>query len=413
MSVAERSGLALAANVLGVGALFLPWTVTASFGPAALIGWGYHLLAGGLLVATLANLASAGGTGGGAVGLIGTALGELPGKVIRACYVIGITAGQAVVSLVAAGFAVQALGLATAGNAARATAWIAAGLLAMSAALAWRQLTVAALVLLGVEVVLLAATVLVAATAKEVASAGPTLSASTIGGAVAIQCFAVVGWESAARPAATRPASEAGRARWLGPLGGVFVVGLLYGSVLVAARTMATDHAAPGLALPVLSGSGAGRAVAAAMALVAGLFCARNIRTAAVLAMGLADAELRPRALVATAAALAAVATVGVALVGTGRLTATAVLTVPNAMACAVFLLAGVAAMTAGRQRLLAGMAVVAYLPVVGFLGALAFVPPAAGASSALPRLRRGWRQRMGNQPEPGATGGFAEMDGE
>jgi hypothetical protein len=156
---------------------------------------------------------------------------------------------------------------------------------------------------------------------------------------------------------------------------------VLYGAALLAAPSAGADRTVAGLALPDVSTGAPGRVVAGAMAVVAAVFCARNVRTAARLAAG-------PRRPTAAAVVVGGVAAVAVALVCGGRLTATDVLAVPNAMACAVFLTAATAVVvvTDGWRRLLGVAAVAGYLPLVPFLGVAVCVPLAVLAVVGLGR---------------------------
>jgi hypothetical protein len=417
-----RSGLLLAANVLGVGALFLPWTARAAHGGAALWGWGYQVVAGALLVAALTAVSKAPGAEGGGTSLIGRALGQPYGRAIRVCYVLGVTAGQVVVALVAAGFLHQVAGPAAGGSGTwGGVGWMAAAVLAAGVVLTPFSRGVPGVLLFALVVLALPAAVLLGGEAGAGPQGAPAAAAASpvpvgdVGRAAALQFFVVVGWESASRLAPTT-----GRRRLLGPLSGVALVGLLYAAVLLATPHLGTEQVAGALALPDLGGSAAGRAVAGALGLLAAYFCVRNIRTAALLAAGLlaearggasgrasggtsgrasggtsggredrrhatgeatreggqdgqaangqaangpaaaAPAASAPAAGAALAAAgPGAVAVAGVALVLAGRLTPTDVLAVPNSMAWAVFVTAAVAAAAAGRGRR-RGLAVVA-----------------------------------------------------
>lgn len=337
-----RSGLTLAVNVLGVGALFLPWTASADFGSAALLAWGWHVLAG--LVLVVALLAT--GAGGGVVALIGSAFGDGAARAINACYVVGITAGQVVVALVAGDYLAQALGVGGG-----AVSWLAIGVLAVSAAVAGGRWTVASL---PIFVLVVLALVVVPLSAS---GGGPGIAVppGSVGAAAVLQCFAVVGWESAARQ---------GDRRRVGPVLGVLAVGVLYGGALLVAPSVAVHRDAAGLVLPALSG-GVGRVLAGALALVVVVCCLRNIRTVA---------RLGPPPVVP-----AVVAVVGVLLVRAGWFDALTVLAVPNAMACAVFLTGGAASTVGtayrGGRRVLGAAAVLAYLPMVWFLGVAALAP--------------------------------------
>ncbi|MGP8303033.1 hypothetical protein ACTPOK_34870 [Streptomyces inhibens] len=378
-----RSGLSLAVNVLGVGALFLPWTAQAVQGRAALWGWGYHVVAGALLVGALIAVSRAPGAATGAISLIDGVLGRVPGRAVRAFYVLGITAGQVVVALVAGGFLGQALAPGLSRTATEGfIGWVAAGVLVLAVALAPSDRKVADRWVFGAILVLLALALLTGARAAPGTAAGPPVAPIGIAEATALQFFVVVGWEASCRLAPTTV-----KRRWPGPLGGVAAVGILYGAVLWAAPSTGTVPAIAGLALPDLGGNMAGRAVAGGMGVVAAYFCVRNIRTAARLAADLSSRGAPSPRTVATMALAAAVAALaGVALVQGGLLTATDALSVPNAMAWAVFLTAAVAAVVAGERwgRVLGVAAVAAYLPLLPFLGATVLLPLAVLSGAAL-----------------------------
>ncbi|MFD7919443.1 hypothetical protein ACFV3R_09480 [Streptomyces sp. NPDC059740] len=384
-----RSGLRLAVNVLGVGALFLPWTAQAVQGRAALWGWGYHLVAGALLVAALSATSRAPGATAGAVSLTDGVLGRVPGRAVRGFYVLGITAGQVVVALVAAGFLGQALAPALIRAAAHGSPGangvlgaVAAGVLVPAVVLARADRKVAEGRVFAAVLVLLALALLTGMRAVPGPTAGPAVTPTGIAGATALQFFVVVGWEATCRLAPTR-----GGHRWRGPLGGVAAVGILYGAALWAAASSATVPAVAGLALPNLSTSAAGRVVAAGMGVVTAYFCMRNVRTAARLAADLSGrGASAPRAVATAALAVGGAALAGVALVQGGLLTATDALSVPNAMAWAVFLTAALAAVVAGegRGRYLGAAAVVLYLPLLPFLGPAVLLPVAVLAAAAL-----------------------------
>lgn len=378
-----RSGLLLATNVLGVGALFLPWTAQAAYGEGALIGWGYHAVAGALLVAALTAAAGSPGAERGAVHLIDAALGPMLGRAVRTFYVIGVTVGQVVVSLVAAAFLGQALEPFLGRTALEGlVGWTAAGVLAVSVALASSSLKASPLLLCGTGVVLLTAAAALAVRGRPAVPSGHPVTLHTIGAAAALQFFVVVGWESASR---TAPVGA--RHAWRGPLCGVAAIGLLYAGALVVASHVRTVDSVAGLALPDLSFGTAGRGVAAGLGLLTAYFCVRNIRTAAQLAVGLVGGRPEsPRSVVTAAVVLGAVAVAGVAMVRRGSLAATDALAVPNAMAWAVFLSVGTASLIVnrGRGRAVGIAAVAVYLPLLPFLGPAALIPMVVIVASAL-----------------------------
>jgi mannose-6-phosphate isomerase-like protein (cupin superfamily) len=372
-----RAALLLAANVLGVGAFFLPWTARAAYGEAAVAGWLYLVIAGGLLVFALARAAALPGAGQGAAALVGRSLGEPFGRAVRAFYAVGVTAGQVVVALVAAGFLAQAVG--TGG---RAHWWVAALVIAAGtagAATGKRVLAGPSLPLFAAVLALLFASALLSHGGGTVPQVSDTrldwrLSLS----AAVLQLFVVVGWESTP---GVLGAAGARRAR--GPVLGVVLVAVVYTAVLVVAGSVGAVEAAPGLVLPDL-GPGAGRVVSLLVALVAVLFCTRNLSTAAGLAVeALTGAPATVDTLRRSALAVGAVALLGTALVVREWLGATDVLSVPDAMALVVFL--GVSASAAlARRRQDVGMtggvragtvALAAHLPLSFFAGPALALP--------------------------------------
>ena len=175
----------------------------------------------------------------------------------------------------------------------------------------------------------------------------------------------------------------AGARRARGPVLGVVLVAVVYTAVLVVAGSVGAVEAAPGLVLPDL-GPGAGRVVSLLVALVAVLFCTRNLSTAAGLAVeALTGAPATVDTLRRSALAVGAVALLGTALVVREWLGATDVLSVPDAMALVVFL--GVSASAAlARRRQDVGMtggvragtvALAAHLPLSFFAGPALALP--------------------------------------
>ena len=376
----SRTTLQLTANVLGIGALFLPWTAHAAYGEAAVAGWLYVVVAGLLLVLALTAVAARPGADQGAPALTGRSLGEPSGRAVRAFYAIGVSAGQAVVALVAAGFLAQAAG----GDG--ASWWPAALVIAAGTALAASGRRVPArlsMPLFAAVVLLLGAFVLLSrhdgtapAPSETPSGLRPVLLAAVL------QLFVVVGWESTPGVLA-----KTGARRARGPLTAVAVVGAVYAAALLTAGSAATVRAAPGLVLPDL-GPGPGRAVALLAALTAALFCARNLSTAARLGVeALTGApatagDLRRAAPVAGTAAL-----LGAALVTGEWLDATDVLSVPNVMALAVFLAVSASVAVTGtrsRHRGQGVAALAAHLPLSFFAGpALALPLLSLGAFTA------------------------------
>jgi hypothetical protein len=369
--------LPLAANVLGVGALFLPWTAGTADGPAAALGWLYDILAGGLVVVALACASgtdAARRTDGGILALTDIALGSLANHAVRACYAVGVTAGQTVVALVAAGLGLMAFGSApsSASSAIFAAAVLAVAVLVAGAG--WRPPPWLTYPVFG----LILAVLLVAGLTGRGAVAPPDSAVPAnlgrIASAAVLQLFAVVGWESAGRTG-----QDEGRGRIPGLLGGVAIVGLLYGVALYGTRSTIGYTATPGIVLPNLGPGWLARDFALITMLAAALFCARNVRTATELTTGLLGAgpTSTPAVRWTAAVAIGLGAMLGVVLICAMRLPATGVLAVPNAMALTVFLTAGAAsaALTSGWRRWCAVAAFVVYLPLLPFAGPALVLP--------------------------------------
>lgn len=390
-----RSALLLAANVLGVGALFLPWTARAAYGEAAVAGWLYVVIAGGLLVLALTAAATWPGAGQGAAALTGRSLGEPFGRAVRTFYAIGVTAGQAVVALVAAGFLTQA-----AGGSGAASWWMAALVITAGTALAAGGRRVPArlsLPLFTAVVALLGVSVLLSHRDGAVPPASdPGLGWRPALSAAVLQLFVVVGWESTPGvPVKT------GARRARGPLVAVALVGAVYAAALLVAGSATTVRAAPGLVLPDL-GPGVGRAAALLAALTVALFCARNLSTAAGLAVeALTGAPATANALRRSALAVGAAALLGVALVTGRRLDATDVLSVPNAMALAVFLSVSASVAVADRRprhRRQGVAALALHLPLSFFAGPALALPLLSLGTATVRATARTQRHETGSE---------------
>jgi hypothetical protein len=358
--------------VLGVGALFLPWTLGGAHGRAATLGWGYDVLAGALLVVALALATANGRAGQGDGGLLALVRGGLGGDVnraIRACYVVGITAGQAVVALVAAGFGSLAFGI----GGTVPTGLLAASVLAVAVLVAGSGYRVPTWLVYPVFGLILLVTMATGLTGRGAQTGSAGIQPAQVAAAAVGQLFAVVGWESAGRIGRTL---QRRRIPWL--LGGVAIVGLGYGVALVGRGSAAGHTTALGLVLPDLGTGWPARVFAVMLMLVAALFCARNLSTATGLTAGLTAGSPVGRATQwSIAVVVGAGAMLGVVLVCAGRLSATGVLSVPNAAALTVFITAGAAAaaLTSGWRRWCAVAAIIAYLPLLPFAGVAIMIP--------------------------------------
>jgi hypothetical protein len=333
--------VAMAAGVLGVGALVLPALTAGRAGAAA---WLYHLVAGTLLVVALRAVAD----GGDVAALARRVLGTAPAAAVRWYYLIGVTAGQAAVAGLAGALLAHA-----AGGPPALTLVISLITLAVSGLIAaagwafppWTPMAGAGAVTILAGTAVLAPGVPAAALHR----AGITTVAPTsMMAATFLLLFAFVGWEAVLR-APGRSAAATG--------GGIGLV------AVVSLGAVAAQH-----------GSGAasdapGRWWALAAGAVCAVACARNV--AGVTRLGAAARPAGP------AAACVLVAAAGVTGLVAGAWPLTAVLAIPNAMAMAVFVTAAIAAasVTTGPVRVAAAIAALAYVSLA----------PAAGAAVLLP----------------------------
>jgi len=376
----RSAAAALVGSVVGVGALFLPASGVRLGG--ALAAWTYHLVAGGLLVAALSLTARAHhggpGTGPEVVRFTAAELGAA-GCAVRWYYLVGITVGQAVVATVGGWYFAWVGG--------RPGAWpVAAALILMCAAAVaasgWRGR-------IGPPAGLLAVTMLGAllvAGTLPLPDALGTVPGGAVGfGVVTFTLsFAFVGWESAIGLAGeARP----GAIRRDGLAAGVAGVAVAY------------------LVLAGLAGAGAdlvwpqwivqGGAVLAGM--LCALACVRNLATVAALGAGAAPAAAGARGRRHRLLVAAATAGTALALIAAHRLTLIEVLSVPNAMALAVFCTAAVAVLVRGpaAARACAAPALLGYALLVPF-GGLAVLGPVVLLLAGLVRHRVTGRGRRG-----------------
>ncbi|MER7004844.1 hypothetical protein ABT297_17620 [Dactylosporangium sp. NPDC000555] len=362
--------LRLAAAVVGVAGLFLPATLRPA-GPAALIAWCYHGAAGLLLLLALRPLASP--SSGGVAAVAGMVFGAPVQRALRWCYIVGVTAGQAVVATVGG------------------------HLVAAAASAPWVQLPATLVILAGAAVATAGgwrapAWVSPAGFAAVIACilAGSTVALSGAGAAAfswpqlaVIAVFAFVGWESVLRLAAP-------------PVWAVAAAAGAVAAIYLSAATLPHD----GTAGP------AGRALMALAAIVCAVACQRNVAMVADLAVAdragveaTATGRGRTRAVVAGACAL--VAAGGAVLIGQERISVFSVLLIPGAMGLAVFVTAALAGAHAGRgwARACALLAAAAYLTLLPFAGypawlavilfVLAFAVSGGRHALVLPRFLR------------------------
>jgi hypothetical protein len=209
-------------------------------------------------------------------------------------------------------------------------------------------------------------------------AAGPD-SVAGVGQAAFLVLFAFVGWEGAARLRGVRIG-------WL--LGGVGLVGVVYvGLALFAASTGTGTSAGLPFPLAPFGHDPLGRSVAALAGLVCAVACARNFALVKTLGSQQFPHLKSPIWMVAPAAT----ATAGVLLLTAGLVRLEDLLSVPNAMALAVFATAAAGALRAGRPvaRLAAGAALLGYALLVPFAGLALAWPAAVLLATAFTRYAR------------------------
>ncbi|MDT8912354.1 hypothetical protein [Amycolatopsis sp. PS_44_ISF1] len=371
------AAVALAGGVVGVGALFLPWLTVAGHGRISVLAWCFHIVVGAMLVLAL-------GARGAAAGPARTGPLAVARCAVPRYYLLGVTVGQAVVASVAGGFLAIAAGRAG----------------------AWPMFALAVLVVAG----------LVGTTGRRGPSwAGPGLSAAIVvvaaltitggvepgrdlvsgaGKAAFIMLFAFVGWEGAARLRGVHPG-------WLAA--GAGLTGLVYvGLALSAGGNPAGETTAgtlPFVIAPLTSG-GFGRSVAAVAGLLCAIACARNLALVNELARKEFTWLHRP---LWTSGVAAVIAGAGVVLLHAGRLRLEDLLSVPDAMALAVFLTAAAGVLWEGHgaARCAAGAALLGYAMLIPFAG-LALVWPVAVllATALIPSRPTPFRRRNSDAPD-------------
>ena len=257
-----RAGLGLAASVLGAGMLISPSVVAGVGGRHALAAWVLHLV-GGACFSCLIGLLAYTWTGAGSVAEVaGAVLGGWARQTVLVGYLVAFTIGQAAIATAAGAFA-SAAGESTAVPAA-AVLLLTCTMLAATAvpftarARRWRF-------------ALTAGGALVVALHPQLAAASGLLSphaGEDLPMALLVLFFAGVGWEAMTRTAPTL--AGAGQVVRAVAVGAVLVAG----GYLTLALSMPADGSS-GEMIPWI------RAAGPVIAVVLGLYCVTNIRSAA------------------------------------------------------------------------------------------------------------------------------------
>ncbi|WP_329064543.1 hypothetical protein [Amycolatopsis sp. NBC_01480] len=403
------ASLALAAGVVGVGALFLPWLAVARDGWVSVGAWGFHVVVGGLLVVALGAREDSGERAGGLArarqssgeragsvplaaarqdsaeqassGSVGhvrqdsaeqadSGLLDVARRAVPRYYLLGVSVGQAVVASLAGGFLATAVGAPGSWPVFALVVLVPA---AVAGAAEWRGPAWTSYAMFAVIVVVAG----IAAASGGVA-AGPD-SVAGVGRAAFLVLFAFVGWEGAAR-------LRGARIGWL--LGGVALVGVVYvGLALFAASTSTGASAGLPFSLAPFGHDALGRSVAALAGVVCAVACARNFALVKTLG-GQQFTHLKSPLWMVVPAAIAAA---GVLLLTAHLVRLEDLLSVPNAMALAVFATAAAGVLTTGRTaaRLAAGAALLGYALLIPFAGLALAWPAAVLLATAFARYAR------------------------
>ncbi|MFJ5231302.1 amino acid permease [Kitasatospora sp. NPDC088391] len=341
LSTAGASALYIGA-LLGPSLLLLPGLAARAAGPASLLAWLALLGLSGLIAAVFCALGTRIGSTGGVAGYTAAGLGGRAGRAAGWCFLAGVVAGAPVVCLIGGSYAAAALG------ADEATA-VRAALVLLALVLAVRLLGVRTgaglqLALVSALVALVLFAVLGSAPAARAAHWTPFLPHGWTGVAQAAPplMFAFVGWEAAAS-LTTRLRDPRRQLRR------VVLIAFAVTSLLclaLAAATVAVLGPGAGGSVPLAdlmrAAVGApGALLAAGAALVLTLAATNTYLTGAA---ALLDALLPSgsasgrRGSFAIVGATALTGVPLVALVGTGVLTTSQLVSVPTALFLAVYL---------------------------------------------------------------------------
>ncbi|HEY1639900.1 MAG TPA: amino acid permease [Streptosporangiaceae bacterium] len=295
LSVPRGAALYIGA-LLGPGLLLLPGLAAAQAGPASVLAWLALIITSALLAGVFTALGRAVPAGGGVIGYTAAGLGRRAGAAAGWCFLAGVICGAPIVCLIGASYVTD---LAGGGPLLRAA--VAGGLLLAVLGLALggvRATTTAQLVLVALLIAVVVAAVTGAAPAARAANWAPFAPHGwlAIGKAAATLMLSFIGWEAVA-PLTTRFASPA---RQLPR-----VIAIAFGTTTalylgLAVTTIATLGRGAGTSVPLadllqIAIGPAGRAVAAAAALVLTLGATNAYLTGATEMIRQLTAARRPR----------------------------------------------------------------------------------------------------------------------
>ena len=380
LSVPRATALYIGA-LFGPGLLLLPGLAAEQAGPASIIAWIALLGLSGIFAAVFAALGKAVPSAAGAAGYAAAGLGRRAAAVTRWWFLAGVTAGAPIVCLIGASYVTALTG---GGPLARAA--IAAGLLLAVLGLALGGVRASALAQLLLVALLIA--VVVTAVAGSAHAARPAAWTPfaphgwlSVGRAASTLMLSFVGWEAVAPLTGRLRAGQLSRV-----IGIAFTVtALLYLGLAIATVSClgrGADPAVPLADLLQLAVGPAGRAVAAAAALVltAGSVNAYlSGATEMLRELSAVRGQIGPNGpghppRLSARVFLAGIALAGLVVIGMSalRLADTAVLvSVPTTMFLCVYLSCTVSAarILTGRPRAAAAVAVLAVLAILAFCG--------------------------------------------
>lgn len=397
------------AAVVGAGVLILPGLAASEAGPASVVAWAFDGLLGVPLALTFAALAGRYPDAGGVATFTARAFGPGLGAAAGWFYYIATATGHIIVPLTGAYYAADPLGLSRGG-----TFLLAAAILSASVAANLKGLQVSgrlALVLSAGVALLLLAAALASAPRMDAQNWTPFAphGFDAVGRAGVLIFFAFFGWEAIAQLSAEFRDPE--RDVYRATLYAVGIITLLYVGVVVATIGTSTygspevDRVSVARLLGDSLGLGAG-SVAAFMALLISLgttnaFTAATSRLGYALArdgafpapLGRLDEQGVPTTSVLV---VGAYGTAGLALSYLAGWGADVLLTIPNTLGVATYVVGGAAGvkLLRGTGRLLALVSCVMCAAVLPFAGPFVLLPPAVALVAMLYRRVRSGRSR-------------------
>ena len=338
MPLSTVRGVALYVGaLLGPGLLVLPGLAAAEAGPASILAWAGLLVLSGLVAVVFARFGVEHPSGAGVARYARLGLGAWAGRAVGWCFLSAIIGGAATVCYLGAGYLAASLG-----GGRGLTAVAAAVMLAVVLAISLRGVqasTAVQLVLVGLLVLVIVVAVAGAAPSARAANWTPFAPRgwSSIGPAATVLMLSFVGWEAIA-PLTDRFADP--RRQLPRVIGIAFaittVVYLALAAVTVAVLGSGAGTTVPMAALLSRAVGDHGGTVAAATAVVLTIATVNAYLTGgAMLARSLTGGREFPRWFLT---AIVVASGPGLVLLGTGRLSVTAAVSLPSAFFLVVYL---------------------------------------------------------------------------